>query len=67
MPMSKARTTLALVVAGMSDANISFGDLCHLVERCGFTLEWRRETGRICGGFKAVNRIVLAVDVPRHR
>ena len=34
--MSKARKTLSDVLSGRSDANISFSDLCHLLERAGF-------------------------------
>ncbi len=35
--MSKARKTLADVLTGRSDANIPFSNLCHLLERAGFT------------------------------
>ncbi len=35
--MSKASKTLADILTGRSDANISFADLCHLLERAGFT------------------------------
>lgn len=35
--MSKASKTLADVLTGKSDANISFADLCHLLEHAGFT------------------------------
>jgi len=40
--MSKARKTLTDILSGRSDANISFNDLCHLLERAGFT---RRQGG----------------------
>jgi virulence-associated protein VapD len=40
--MSKASKTLADVLTGRSDANIPFADLCHLLERAGFT---RRQGG----------------------
>ena len=40
--MSKASKTLADILTGRSDANISFADLCHLLERAGFT---RRQGG----------------------
>ncbi len=36
--MSKARKILADILSGRSDANIPFADLCHLLERAGFTL-----------------------------
>ena len=35
--MSKASKTLADILTGRSDANISFADICHLLERAGFT------------------------------
>ena len=35
--MSKASKTLADVLTGRSDANIPFSDICHLLERAGFT------------------------------
>lgn len=35
--MSKASKTLADILTGRSDANISFADLRHLLERAGFT------------------------------
>lgn len=35
--MSKARKTLTDILSGRSDANISFADLCHLLERAAFT------------------------------
>ena len=35
--MSKARKTLTDILSGRSDANIPFTDLCHLLERAGFT------------------------------
>jgi len=34
--MSKARKTLTDILTGRSDANISFHDLCHLLEHAGF-------------------------------
>jgi virulence-associated protein VapD len=40
--MSKARKTLADILTGRSDANIPYADLCHLLERAGFT---RRQGG----------------------
>lgn len=40
--MSKARKTLFDILSGRSDANIPFSDLCHLLERGGFT---RRQGG----------------------
>lgn len=40
--MSKARKTLQDILSGRSDANIAFADLCHLLERAGFT---RRQGG----------------------
>ena len=40
--MSKASKTLADILTGRSDANIPFTDLCHLLERAGFT---RRQSG----------------------
>ncbi len=40
--MSKASKTLADILTGRSDANIPFTDLCHLLERAGFT---RRQGG----------------------
>jgi virulence-associated protein VapD len=42
--MSKASKTLADILTGRSDANIPFTDLCHLLERAGFT---RRQGGGI--------------------
>jgi hypothetical protein len=35
--MSKARKTLQDILSGRSDANIAFADICHLLERAGFT------------------------------
>lgn len=35
--MSKARKTLTDILSGRTDANISFADLCHLLERAAFT------------------------------
>ena len=35
--MSKASKTLADILTGRSDANIAFADICHLLERAGFT------------------------------
>jgi len=35
--MSKASKTLAAILTGRSDANIAFADICHLLERAGFT------------------------------
>lgn len=35
--MSKARKTLTDILTGRSDANISFADLCYLLERAAFT------------------------------
>jgi hypothetical protein len=35
--MSKASKTLADILTGRSDANISLADLCHLLEGAGFT------------------------------
>lgn len=35
--MSKSQKVLTTVLSGRSDANISFSDLCHLLERAGFT------------------------------
>jgi len=35
--MSKSRKILTEILSGRSDANISFSDLCHLLERAGFT------------------------------
>jgi len=35
--MSKSRKILTKILSGRSDANISFSDLCHLLERAGFT------------------------------
>jgi hypothetical protein len=40
--MSKNRKTLTDILSGRSDANISFHDLCHLLERAGFI---RRQAG----------------------
>jgi virulence-associated protein VapD len=40
--MSKTRKVLADILSGRSDANIAFADLCHLLERGGFT---RRQGG----------------------
>jgi virulence-associated protein VapD len=40
--MSKARKTLTDILSGRSDANIPFSDICHLLERAGFT---RRQGG----------------------
>ena len=40
--MSKASKTLADILTVRSDANIPFADLCHLLERAGFT---RRQGG----------------------
>ncbi len=35
--MSRAVKTLQKVLSGTSDANIHFGELCHLLSRLGFT------------------------------
>ncbi len=35
--MSKSRKVLTEILSGRSDANISFSDLCHLLERAAFT------------------------------
>jgi len=35
--MSKASKTLAAILTGRSDVNIAFADICHLLERAGFT------------------------------
>ena len=35
--MSKSRKVLTEILSGRSDANISFSDLCHLLERADFT------------------------------
>lgn len=40
--MSKARKILADILSGRSDVNIPYADLCHLLERAGFT---RRQGG----------------------
>jgi virulence-associated protein VapD len=40
--MSKTRKVLSDILSGRSDSNITFADICHLLERCGFT---RRQGG----------------------
>ena len=35
--MSKSRKVLTAILSGRSDANIQFTDICHLLERAGFT------------------------------
>ena len=40
--MSKSRQILADVLSGRADANLTFADLCHILERMGFT----RRTGK---------------------
>ena len=35
--MSRAKKAFAKIVEGRSDANLDFDDLCHTLERMGFT------------------------------
>lgn len=35
--MSKAKKTFIEILSGRSDANTSFSEICHLLERAGFT------------------------------
>ena len=35
--MSRAKKIVAKILEGRSDANLSFADLCHVLERAGFT------------------------------
>ena len=35
--MSRARKAIAKILEGRSDANLDFSDLCHVLERVGFT------------------------------
>jgi len=35
--MSRAKNIVARILGGRSDANIDFDDLCHVLERAGFT------------------------------
>ena len=34
--MSRAKKIAAKILEGRSDANLSFADLCHVLERAGF-------------------------------
>jgi len=36
--MSRIKKSLARLLEGRSDANFDFGDLCHILDRAGFTL-----------------------------
>ena len=36
--MSKLKKSLFRLLEGRSDANFDFGDLCHILDRAGFTL-----------------------------
>ena len=36
--MSRAKKAIAKILEGRSDANLDFSDLCHVLERAGFTL-----------------------------
>ncbi len=40
--MSRAKKAIAKILEGRSDANLDFGDFCHVLERMGFT----RRSGR---------------------
>ena len=35
--MSRVKKSFSRLLEGRSDANFDFGDLCHLLERAGFT------------------------------
>lgn len=35
--MSRAKKAIAKVLEGRSDSNVDFDDLCHILERAGFT------------------------------
>jgi predicted RNA binding protein YcfA (HicA-like mRNA interferase family) len=45
--MSKAEKLAAKILSGKSDQNLSFADLCHVIERAGFQLRSGKGSHRI--------------------